>query len=94
MNLEEFIKNENEKPLDNIVSDGGFTSIFRTIACIGDSLSSGEFESLREDGGHVCHDMFEFLCIHMRITAWIFGGWIGSREPTIGGFTNPIQTEI
>ena len=60
MNLEEFIKNENEKPLDNIVSDGGFTSIFRTIACIGDSLSSGEFESLKEDGGHVCHDMFEY----------------------------------
>ena len=32
---------ENEKPLDRIVTDGGFCGIFRRIACIGDSLSSG-----------------------------------------------------
>ncbi len=59
MNIEEFIANENEKPLDRIVSDGGFTSIFRTIACIGDSLSSGEFESCK-DGKADYHDMYEY----------------------------------
>ena len=59
MNIEEFMANQNEKPLDRIVSDGGFTSIFRTIACIGDSLSSGEFES-RKDGNAGFHDMYEY----------------------------------
>ena len=38
---------ENEKPLENLVTDGGFTGIFRTIGCIGDSLSSGEFEGTK-----------------------------------------------
>ncbi len=33
-----------EKPLDNLVEDGGFSVIFRNIVCVGDSLSSGEFE--------------------------------------------------
>lgn len=60
MNIEEFIGNENEKPLDRIVSDGGFTAIFRAICCVGDSLSSGEFESLNADGSHGYHDMFEY----------------------------------
>ncbi|MBP1587633.1 MAG: SGNH/GDSL hydrolase family protein [Clostridia bacterium] len=48
-----------EKPLDNIVEDGGFTSIFRTIAVVGDSLSSGELES--KDAGGPCgyHDIFD-----------------------------------
>ena len=60
MNIEEFIAQENEKPLDRIVSDGGFTAIFRTIACIGDSLASGEFESIKADGSHGWHDMDEY----------------------------------
>ena len=60
MNIQEFIAKENEKPLDRIVSDGGFTSIFRTIACIGDSLASGEFESIKADGSHGWHDMYEY----------------------------------
>ena len=51
MNIREFMSvGPDEKPLDRIVTDGGFCSIFRTIACIGDSLSSGEMESTREDG--------------------------------------------
>lgn len=50
----------NEKPLDNLVTDGGFCGIFRTIGCIGDSLSSGEFESLDEDGNKGYHDYFEY----------------------------------
>ena len=30
--------------LDTLRYDGGMTAIFRKIGCIGDSLSSGEFE--------------------------------------------------
>lgn len=60
MDIKDYYLSEDEKPLDKIVRDGGFTSIFRNIACIGDSLSSGEFESTDESGtvkGY--HDMFE-----------------------------------
>lgn len=61
MNVYEYMSvGENEKPLDRIVTDGGFCGIFRKIACIGDSLSSGEFESLRPDGTKRYHDFFEY----------------------------------
>lgn len=49
-----------EKPLDNLVSDGGYAAIFRTICCIGDSLASGEFEALHDDGSSTYHDMYEY----------------------------------
>lgn len=51
---------KNEKPLDRIVTDGGFFSIFRTVACVGDSLSSGEFESNNPDGTKGYHDFYEY----------------------------------
>lgn len=61
MNIYEYMSvGENEKPLDRIVTDGGFCAIFRTIACIGDSLSSGEFESLKPDGSKRYHDFYEY----------------------------------
>ena len=60
MDMTEFLPVENEKPLDRLPVDGGFTSIFRTIACVGDSLSSGEFEGLDEDGKKSFHDMFDY----------------------------------
>ena len=61
MNLNNLLGNENEKPLDNIVTDGGFVGIFRKIACIGDSLSSGEFEAVREsDGAKLYIDRFDY----------------------------------
>ena len=61
MNIYEYMSvGENEKPLDRIETDGGFWPIFRTIACIGDSLSSGEFESLKPDGTKRYHDFFEY----------------------------------
>ena len=61
MNLLEYMSvGENEKPLDRIVTDGGFCSIFRTIGCIGDSLSSGEFESKNADGTKAYHDFYEY----------------------------------
>lgn len=50
---------ENEKPLENLVTNGGFCGIFRKIACIGDSLSSGEFESLM-NGEKAYHDYYDY----------------------------------
>lgn len=60
MDLEKLLFNENEKPLDNIVYDGGFTRIFRTIGCIGDSLSSGEHESRDTEGNAGYHDFYDY----------------------------------
>ena len=34
-----------EKPLQNIIH-GGFCSVFKSIGCIGDSLSAGEIEAV------------------------------------------------
>ncbi len=59
MNITDFAA-ESEKPLERLLDDGGFCGIFRTIGCIGDSLSSGEFESTGADGGVCYHDMFEY----------------------------------
>ena len=33
-----------KNPIENLISDGGYTAIFRTIGVIGDSLASGEHE--------------------------------------------------
>ena len=60
MNFEEFYPNENEKPLDRLVSDGGFTAIFRTIGIVGDSLASGEFESYTKEGFRGYHDFYDY----------------------------------
>ena len=61
MNLNDYLAKPGELPLDHIPADGaGFTGIFRTIGCIGDSLSSGEFESLDEEGKKGYHDYFEY----------------------------------
>ncbi|MCQ2399102.1 MAG: SGNH/GDSL hydrolase family protein [Clostridia bacterium] len=53
-----FYGDKDEKPLDRIVDDGGFTKIFKRIGVIGDSLSSGEFEAM-EDGVKTYHDNIE-----------------------------------
>ena len=52
--------NKDEKPLDKLVEGYSNTSIFRTIAFIGDSLSSGEFETVDPDGNRGYHDLFEY----------------------------------
>lgn len=59
MNFKDFF-NENEKPLDNLIDGCGFCSIFRTVACVGDSLSSGEFEHKWREGHNLYLDMFEY----------------------------------
>ena len=48
-----------EQPLDRPVTDGGLCGILRTIACVGDSLSSGEFVS-RMDGKIGWHDLYDY----------------------------------
>lgn len=50
----------NEKPLDRLIETYSNTAIFRTVAFIGDSLSSGEFETHGKDGVTGYHDMFEY----------------------------------
>ena len=61
MNIHEYIYGpEGERPLDRIVTDGGFFGIFRTVACIGDSLASGEFESDGKNGITRWHDYYEY----------------------------------
>ena len=62
MNINDFIKNidaHNEKPLDNI-TDCGFCGILRTIGCVGDSLSSGEFETIDQNGKRHYYDLYEY----------------------------------
>lgn len=60
MDINKFYAIPGEKPLDNLVSDGGFCGIFRTIGCIGDSLSSGEFESKTPEGITGFHDFYDY----------------------------------
>ena len=60
MKIEDLIYPKKENPIENIVPNGGFCRIFRTIACVGDSLSSGELESMDESGKREYHDMYEY----------------------------------
>jgi len=60
MDLEKLLYDKNEKPLDRIVYDGGYTRVFRTIGCIGDSLSSGEHESRDQEGKAGYHDFYDY----------------------------------
>ncbi len=59
MNIQSFMGQIDEKPLENMVANGGFCGIFRKIACVGDSLSSGEFESMM-NGEKGWHDYFDY----------------------------------
>lgn len=60
MDITKYYAIDGEKPLDNIKPDGGFFAIFRKVAVIGDSLSSGEMESLNQKGEKGYHDYFEY----------------------------------
>ncbi len=60
MNVTDYYFREGERPLEKLLPDGGFTGIFRRIGCIGDSLSSGEFESRDEQGNPGYHDFYEY----------------------------------
>lgn len=60
MDWKAFCCPENEKPLEHLVDGYSNTSIFRTIGFIGDSLSSGEFESRDDAGEPGYHDYYEY----------------------------------
>lgn len=60
MDWDKLLYNENEKPLDSFVTGISNMAIFRTVGFIGDSLSSGEFESLDKEGKRGYHDYYEY----------------------------------
>ena len=60
MDYRKILDTSNDNPLESLVSNGGFCGVLRKVGCIGDSLSSGEFESLDENGEKGYHDMFEY----------------------------------
>ena len=60
MNWVNELYNENEKPLDSLVDGYSNTSVFRSIAFVGDSLLSGEFETRDENGNPGYHDLYEY----------------------------------
>lgn len=49
-----------EQPLDRLVNGYSHTAVFRSMAFIGDSLSSGEFETRNEMGVPGYYDLFEY----------------------------------
>lgn len=60
MDISFFETKNNEKPLENIKENCGFANIFKEIGVVGDSLSSGEFESADENGNISYHDFYEY----------------------------------
>lgn len=83
MNLDLFTVMPGEKPLDHLNPTGGFTGIFKSVGVIGDSLSSGEFESHDGDGNVLYHDMYEYSwpAVLERLTGTAF------RNYSRGGMT-------
>ncbi len=60
MDWNKFLYNDNEQPLDSFVNGISNTAVFRKIGFIGDSLSSGEFESRGADDSRGYHDYYEY----------------------------------
>lgn len=58
--VKELLKDENEKPLDTLVPKLSFLGIFRRLGCVGDSMASGEMESLNDEKVPGFHDYFEY----------------------------------
>ena len=52
--------NIKEKPLEKLVGGYSNTAIFRTMCFVGDSLSSGEFETINIVGSKGFHDLYEY----------------------------------
>ena len=74
MDWNQFLYPENEKPLDRLVDGYSHTSVFRTVGFIGDSLSSGEFETVNREGKRGYHDLYEY--------SW--GQYIARKNSLIG----------
>lgn len=60
MDWKKYFDIENEQPLDRFPDGISNTAVFRKIAFVGDSLSSGEFESKDKDGNPGWHDYYEY----------------------------------
>ncbi len=60
MDFKKMFFNNKEKPLTRLVDGYSHTSVFRKMAFIGDSLSSGEFETRDENGKPGYHDFYEY----------------------------------
>lgn len=60
MDMSRYYPSIDEKPLDRLPANGGLCRIFRKIGCVGDSLSSGEFQLRKEDGTFGYYDMYEY----------------------------------
>lgn len=61
MNFNEFFSdNPSERPLEHLVSDGGYCGILRSVACIGDSLDSGEMQVQYPEGKMNYLDKYEY----------------------------------
>lgn len=60
MNFSDYTKKAGEMPLERLVAGGGFCGILRTVACIGDSLASGEFEGTGQNGETTHHDLYDY----------------------------------
>ena len=60
MNWDTYLYPTNEQPLDRLVDGYSHTAVFHRIAFIGDSLSSGEFDTVDSAGNHGYHDLYEY----------------------------------
>ncbi len=60
MDWNAYIYPTDKQPLDRLVDGYSHTAVFRRIAFIGDSMSSGEFETVDKDGVHGYHDLYEY----------------------------------
>lgn len=60
MDWQTYFDIEDEQPLDRLVEGISNTAVFRTIGFVGDSLSSGEFESRSAEGKADYHDYYEY----------------------------------
>lgn len=60
MTFDKYYPADNEKPLDKLTQNGGFTAIFKDIACVGDSLASGEFAVKDDEGNMSYNDIFYY----------------------------------
>lgn len=60
MDIKKFMGEDSELPLDRMIEGGGFVPILQNIACVGDSLASGELQLNHEDGSQHYFDFYEY----------------------------------
>ena len=92
------INNAEETPLENIITDGGMTRVFRTVGVIGDSLASGamtyQYDEAEDKEKNI--EMFEYSWIQYmaRYCGSKAYNFSDSGMATSSMFTNPSFKEI